>query len=98
MDRTTQVPNPSPSWVTEEMWDNITELAKIPPFDSLVSIVAAQNIFSWFFIEKSDEGSSLRFQIHFTSCFFTFMSKIRSSTKSVVGKVAEIFINFLKKK
>lgn len=38
MDKTTQVPNPSPHWINEEMWDNITELIKIPPFESLVSI------------------------------------------------------------
>lgn len=39
LDRTNQIPNPSPEWITELAWDNVAELIKALPaqFDGFVS-------------------------------------------------------------
>jgi dynein heavy chain len=37
LDRTKQPPNPAPTWISEEAWDNVTGLATISPFENIVS-------------------------------------------------------------
>ncbi|CAM6118761.1 unnamed protein product [Calypogeia fissa] len=54
MDKTTQVINPLPHWINEEMWDNVTELAKIPPFESLLDSLRSEQG-RWFEWYKSSE-------------------------------------------
>ncbi|RKO93650.1 dynein heavy chain and region D6 of dynein motor-domain-containing protein [Blyttiomyces helicus] len=39
LDKDTQIPNPCSEWVTEESWDNITELDKLAAFSGLVSSI-----------------------------------------------------------
>ncbi|KAG5894356.1 hypothetical protein JTB14_031917 [Gonioctena quinquepunctata] len=36
LDRTNQIDNPCPSWLTENAWDNITELDKLPGFHGVI--------------------------------------------------------------
>ena len=37
LDRAEQVENPAPTWISEEAWDNITELENLPSFKDIVS-------------------------------------------------------------
>ncbi|XP_055836500.1 dynein axonemal heavy chain 2 isoform X2 [Episyrphus balteatus] len=37
VNRLDQVPNPSPNWITEEMWDNVTELDKTAGFHGIIN-------------------------------------------------------------
>ena len=44
LDRSVQVPNPSPHWLTETAWDNITEMDKtVPKFSGLVNSFESEN-------------------------------------------------------
>lgn len=36
LDRNEQVANPAPDWITEDAWDNLTELEKLPGFAGIV--------------------------------------------------------------
>ena len=46
LDKKQQPPNPAPSWLSEESWDNITELENLPHFKGIVSSFE-QNIGNW---------------------------------------------------
>ncbi|KAG1668463.1 hypothetical protein FOA52_005236 [Chlamydomonas sp. UWO 241] len=37
LDRSSQPPNPAPTWISEEAWDNITELNNLPNFKGVTS-------------------------------------------------------------
>ncbi|KAJ3123528.1 Dynein heavy chain 2, axonemal [Physocladia obscura] len=39
LDKDSQRPNPFTEWITEESWDNITELDKLPAFSGLISSI-----------------------------------------------------------
>jgi len=44
LDRSVQVPNPSPQWMKETAWDNITEMDKnVPKFSGLVNSFESEN-------------------------------------------------------
>lgn len=42
LDRKEQLPNPASEWISEESWDNITELEKMPGFNGITDSVARQ--------------------------------------------------------
>lgn len=50
LDRSQQAPNPCPSWVSEEAWDNLSSLEQLPAFKGLASSLesAAQDWELWF--------------------------------------------------
>ena len=51
LDRSVQVPNPSPQWLMESAWDNITEMDKnVPKFSGLVNSFESENRdwYSWY--------------------------------------------------
>lgn len=48
LDRSVQIPNPAPTWITEPSWDNITELDKhVPKFSGLVNSFLEADLLEW---------------------------------------------------
>jgi len=54
LDRSTRPPNPCPEWLSEQAWDNVTELDKLPLFKSLAHSFE-QNASEWRSWYRSDE-------------------------------------------
>eukprot|EP00798_Chlamydomonas_sp_ICE-L_P021926 gene21926-28972_t len=46
LDRSAQVENPAPTWISEEAWDNVTELEHLPNYKGVVNSFE-QNIGEW---------------------------------------------------
>ncbi|MEW5313998.1 MAG: hypothetical protein WDW38_005527 [Sanguina aurantia] len=60
LDRFGQTPNPSPSWISDEAWDNITEMNHLPHFKGITGAFA-QNPGEWenWFRNKEPEAAEL---------------------------------------
>ncbi len=57
LDKDAQPPNPSSEWITEETWDNLTELENLPAFSGLISSFEQneRDWKTWFLSSEPDE-------------------------------------------
>ncbi|BFI30788.1 dynein axonemal heavy chain [Marchantia polymorpha subsp. ruderalis] len=58
MDKATQIPNPFPNWINEEIWDNLTEITKIPPFENLLDSLKGDQV-KWMDWYKNPEPEEI---------------------------------------
>ncbi|KAJ3217500.1 Dynein heavy chain 2, axonemal [Dinochytrium kinnereticum] len=57
LDKDTQIPNPFSEWITENAWDNLTELDNLPAFSGLVSSIeqSEREWKTWFMSNEPEE-------------------------------------------